>query len=1086
MEGSADQSDEMAAPPITRASSSHDPTSAATAEASAGYSGYSSVNGTDPDQNADTAAAAAAAAAAGFDSQLAPLHPAHRQSAIAQHQPSVASPKHGDDNREAEDNFPAEDSQAPAAGAADPADRPQLMPQILRPSVKSGGLKSGSRSRSSSPSRASPSSPSSPSVTRIRMSSAAETLGAVGGGSGSSGAGGAATPAGENEDAAWRNTFYEHPLHAATNAMLHLGGGNALNEDSSVNSVGSVLVSYEHHYYPSKSQHHHQPHQHHSLINSLPVSSSVQPGHKDGKSMNDLWPRSGMGGSHSSSADGLSSGKEIGGQQNHQSHEQATSEPDIYPLAIKKEPEDLTRRNLRHALHHPDSRIVCSSSNDNNKVDSGGGGVSGTVISRVLADGELVHEMIPRLESISHVMSGGVNDGSREGGANPSGSVIHIRRPISSQPSHDGDSMMSPAALDLARAGIQSALQQQYSPSAYSSNSGAVGNGHQQSGLASIQVVNNHGYDSSPGPAYGLVSPNEPGVYTAIHPSSTLRQQPSGYAVSSSVGSSDSFYRDYFTSSASNNSNANANSSSNGDQQYARAVAQLAYGEGHESAFGDRFIRSSNNQPGVYKQQQQQQQGTGLTVDLPSPDSGIGVDAVTPRDQSVAQQNFDYTEYPGLIGEPAIEHPSSEQQHHNSAHGGSDEGSRTPTSGDCNRQSEVDKIQIPKVFNQYGFRYYLESPISTSQRREDDRITYINKGQFYGITLEYVPDPERPLKNQTVKTMVMLVFREEKSPEDEAKAWQFWHGRQHSAKQRILDADTKNSSGLIGCIEEVAHNAICIYWNPLESSAKINVAVQCLSTDFSSQKGVKGLPLHLQIDTFDDPRDSIPVFHRGYCQVKVFCDKGAERKTRDEERRAAKRKMVVTGRNKRLEELYHLNAERSEFYHMADLMKPPTLFTPDDHEKLGAPMELPSFYGQDHERKEFLDTHTSLIGTPAIATSGNIATLYSSPASKRRKLTPPPCERVMIYVRQENELAFTPLHLVPPTSLGLLDAIESKYKLSASTINMLYRKNAKGILAKIDDDMLKHYCNEDLFILEITTSSEEGMYDITLKELYDT
>ena len=36
---------------------------------------------------------------------------------------------------------------------------------------------------------------------------------------------------------------------------------------------------------------------------------------------------------------------------------------------------------------------------------------------------------------------------------------------------------------------------------------------------------------------------------------------------------------------------------------------------------------------------------------------------------------------------------------------------------------------------------------------------------------------------------------------------------------------------------------------------------------------LQGLPLHLQIDTFDDPRDSIPVFHRGYCQVKVFCDK---------------------------------------------------------------------------------------------------------------------------------------------------------------------------------------------------------------------
>lgn len=50
-----------------------------------------------------------------------------------------------------------------------------------------------------------------------------------------------------------------------------------------------------------------------------------------------------------------------------------------------------------------------------------------------------------------------------------------------------------------------------------------------------------------------------------------------------------------------------------------------------------------------------------------------------------------------------------------------------------------------------GFRYHLESPISSSQRREDDRITYINKGQFYGITLEYIPDPDHPLKNQTVK-----------------------------------------------------------------------------------------------------------------------------------------------------------------------------------------------------------------------------------------------------------------------------------------------------------------------------------------------
>lgn len=32
------------------------------------------------------------------------------------------------------------------------------------------------------------------------------------------------------------------------------------------------------------------------------------------------------------------------------------------------------------------------------------------------------------------------------------------------------------------------------------------------------------------------------------------------------------------------------------------------------------------------------------------------------------------------------------------------------------------------------------------------------------------------------------------------------------------------------------------------------------------------MPLHIQIDTFEDPRDT-QVYHRAYCQIKVFCDK---------------------------------------------------------------------------------------------------------------------------------------------------------------------------------------------------------------------
>ena len=89
--------------------------------------------------------------------------------------------------------------------------------------------------------------------------------------------------------------------------------------------------------------------------------------------------------------------------------------------------------------------------------------------------------------------------------------------------------------------------------------------------------------------------------------------------------------------------------------------------------------------------------------------------------------------------------------------------------------------------------------------------------------------------------------------------------------------------------------------------------VQCLSLPTSVHKGVKGLPLHLQVDTYvKNPADGeYDIVHRSYCQVKVFCDKGAERKFRQEERRAT-RKVAAGGQ--RVLDMYHQCQERSEFY----------------------------------------------------------------------------------------------------------------------------------------------------------------------------
>jgi transcription factor CP2-like protein len=39
-----------------------------------------------------------------------------------------------------------------------------------------------------------------------------------------------------------------------------------------------------------------------------------------------------------------------------------------------------------------------------------------------------------------------------------------------------------------------------------------------------------------------------------------------------------------------------------------------------------------------------------------------------------------------------------------------------------------------------------------------------------------------------------------------------------------------------------------------------------------------------------------------------------------------------------------------------------------------------------------------------------------------------------------------------------------------------------SIVAKVDDEMLKHYCHEDTFLLEVKASENEDAFDLTIVE----
>uniref|UniRef100_A0A3Q1HPZ8 Grainyhead-like transcription factor 1 n=1 Tax=Acanthochromis polyacanthus TaxID=80966 RepID=A0A3Q1HPZ8_9TELE len=348
-----------------------------------------------------------------------------------------------------------------------------------------------------------------------------------------------------------------------------------------------------------------------------------------------------------------------------------------------------------------------------------------------------------------------------------------------------------------------------------------------------------------------------------------------------------------------------------------------------------------------------------------------------------------------------------------------------------------------------NFEYTLEASKSLRQKTGDGTMTYLNKGQFYPITLREVDNKGMQQPITKVRSVVMVVFGEEKCRDDQLKHWKYWHSRQHTAKQRCLDiADYKESFNTIGNIEEISYNAISFTWDTNEE-AKIFISVNCLSTDFSSQKGVKGLPLNLQIDTYSYNNRSNKPIHRAFCQIKVFCDKGAERKIRDEERKQSHVDVKVPILQKR--------NDVTIFKMMTDLETQPVLFIPDIH--------FSTF--QRHVSAKYRCK-------PRIPDDE-----FGSPPHKMQRTEEP--KKVLLYVRKETEEVFDALMLKNPTLKGLVEAISEKYELPLEKVGKVYKKCKKGILVHMDDNIIKHYSNEDTF--QISMEELGGVYKLTLTEI---
>uniref|UniRef100_A0A8D0HER3 Grainyhead like transcription factor 3 n=1 Tax=Sphenodon punctatus TaxID=8508 RepID=A0A8D0HER3_SPHPU len=372
------------------------------------------------------------------------------------------------------------------------------------------------------------------------------------------------------------------------------------------------------------------------------------------------------------------------------------------------------------------------------------------------------------------------------------------------------------------------------------------------------------------------------------------------------------------------------------------------------------------------------------------------------------------------------------------------------------------------------FEYMLGSPKAIHIKSGDSPMAYLNKGQFYPVTLRMSGDGKcLHLSSSKVKSVVMVVFDNEKIPMEQLKFWKHWHSRQPTAKQRVIDvADCKENFNTVQHIEEVAYNALSFVWN-VNEEAKVFIGVNCLSTDFSSQKGVKGVPLNLQVDTYDYGTGTNRLVHRAICQIKIFCDKGAERKMRDDERKQFRRKGKCLDANNGLKGCFLSCFRGNEITYLrpqADLETQPVLFIPNVHfsnlQRCGMALPAPGVPG---------DTKRLSLKRNCPSFSDDFDPL----SSKQAKEEDP--QRVLLYVRRESEEVFDALMLKTPDLKGLRNAISEKYGLPEESIYKVYKKCKRGILVNMDNNIIQHYSNHMAFLLDVVEADEK--FQVVLKEL---
>ncbi|KAI7876855.1 CP2-domain-containing protein [Lichtheimia hyalospora FSU 10163] len=363
------------------------------------------------------------------------------------------------------------------------------------------------------------------------------------------------------------------------------------------------------------------------------------------------------------------------------------------------------------------------------------------------------------------------------------------------------------------------------------------------------------------------------------------------------------------------------------------------------------------------------------------------------------------------------------------------------------------------------FKAILEAPTAVTQKNEESPLTYLNKGQYYNVIISKLDDCD---DQQVITSSISITFHDEAHRKEANNYWKFWISQQkHVDTARAIDIDTQRCQGVKDIVTS-CFDSVSFKWDA-KAGATVSIRFNCLSTDFSRIKGVKGIPLRLHM--INQMGDS--TVEQSYCLVKFFRDKGAERKNKDDARHVEKQleKMRASPSSNDLVSVSALGAKRSYY----DFIASQTQYQNRPlHTFVSAPLARPILYPS-----------TTLPAPPTLVSHGTkSATIGADPfyvPQRRRRAA-----KLCIFVKFGNASLYRAVYLEELTVKDLQEKLLNKVNMESHQHVKLVRHvaNKKDVVAvKMDDSMVQAIPEEQDMQVDSTVSKEDpdGTFTLVLR-----